>query len=144
MEIPVMIWDGNCGFCRYWITRWQKITKHTIEFASYQEAAERFPDVDVVHFKQASRFIDIDGKIYSGPQSAYKSLAYSKRWQWMDRWYQKGGAFSKLSDHFYQLIANNRNFFFKLTKALFGSNPEEPRPFWMVYVGVILYFIYMF
>lgn len=140
---PVIVWDGNCGFCKYWTTRWQKITKGKLDFTPYQEAKDYFKDIDIKHFKQASRFIDTDGKIYSGPNSAYKSLSNSGLWGFLHNWYENYSLFTNLSDGLYNLIAQNRGLFFKLTKLLFGANPKEVRPFWIIYLAIIMYFMYV-
>ena len=141
---PVMIWDGTCGFCKYWITYWHRLTQDKIDYESFQTAAERFKDIDLVHFKQASRLIETDGKVYSGPRSAYRTFTYGSKFAFLDRWYQNYRLFEKISDRIYQLVASNRNFFFRLTKAMFGSNPNELRPFWFVYLCVIVYLIYIY
>ena len=138
-----MIWDGNCGFCRYWIKRWQRFTKDTLDYEPFQTAAKRFPDIDTIHFKQASRLVETDGTIYSGPRSAYRTFTYGSKWGFLDRWYQNSGFFQGISDVLYNKVASHRSFLFKLTKALFGSNPDEIRPFWFIYLCVIVYLIYV-
>ena len=40
-----MIWDGECHFCRRWIERWREITAGEVEYATYQEIADRFPEI---------------------------------------------------------------------------------------------------
>src|SRR6266478_4429009 len=42
---PLMIWDGECHFCRRWIERWREITANEVDYVTYQEAAERFPEI---------------------------------------------------------------------------------------------------
>lgn len=140
---PIMVWDGACGFCKYWITRWSKFTGSKVVYEPYQTAAERFLDIDVVHFKQASRLIEADGSIFSGPRSAYRTFTYGGKWAFLDKWYVEKKWFQSLSDISYAWIERNRNFLFKVTKALFGSDPHEVRPFWMIYLGIVLYFMYM-
>lgn len=140
---PVIIWDGNCGFCKYWTTRWQKTTKGKVDFTPYQEAQIQFSDIDVIHFKQASRLIDKDGKIYSGPHSAYKSLTYAGRLGFLNNWYENYSLFTNLSDGLYDIITRNRGVFFRITKLFFGADPKEVRPFWIIYLAIIMYFMYV-
>lgn len=139
---PIMVWDGSCGFCKYWTSRWAKFTGSKVNYEPYQTAAERFEDIDIMHFKQASRLIESDGSVYSGPRSAYRTFTYGSKWAFLDKWYESKPWFESLSDKAYNFIEKNRNFLFKLTKAMFGSDPNEVRPFWIVYLGVALYFIY--
>lgn len=137
-----MVWDGHCGFCAYWIARWQKITKDKIDYQPYQEAASNFPDIDEIHFKRASRLIETSGEVFTGPRSAYRTFTYGGRWAFLDRWYQKGGFFMKLSDHTYNWVAKHRHFMFKVTKLMYGSDPRQVRPFWAIYLALIVYIIY--
>ena len=137
-----MVWDGECGFCRYWTTRWQKITGSRVDYKPYQEIAQAIPDIEVIHFKEASRLIEIDGKVYSGPRSAYRTFTYGSKWAFLDKWYAHYPWFEKFSDHTYDWVARNRNILFKVTKAMFGSDPDQVRPFWVIYLGLVLYFVY--
>lgn len=139
---PLMVWDGKCSFCAYWISYWQKISGEAIAFESYETAAARFPDLDLSLFKQASRLIDRDGRIYSGPDSAYYSFKLRAKYSFLHTWYQKYSPFRAFSDWQYQIIASNRNIFFRITKFLFGSDPENIRPFWAVYLFVLI-FLYL-
>ncbi len=138
-----MVWDGECGFCKYWTIRWAKITKDRVEYIPYQDAHSQFPDIDIQHFKQASRLIDKDGRIFSGPQSAYKTLSHGSVWGFLNKFYESYAWFRLFSDRLYNLIAHNRPAFFRISKFLFGSNPEEPRPFWIIYLVIIMYFMYV-
>jgi predicted DCC family thiol-disulfide oxidoreductase YuxK len=137
---PTLYWDENCGFCKYWRLRWELITGGKVDFVPYQEAAENFWDIPLKEFKKASRFIEPDGEVYSGPDSAYRSLYHAGNKKW-HRWYKKYPWFRYLSDHGYNHIAKNRPFYFKATKALFGKNPARPRVYWVYYVVVLFVFI---
>ena len=139
----LMIWDGDCGFCRYWITRWQKFTDEKIEYQPYQSVAKNIPDIAIIHFKRASRLIETDGRVYSGPRSAYRSFTYGSKWGFLDRWYEKSSIFQSLSDRLYNWVVKNRHLMFRLTKAMFGSNPEQVRPFWVIYLVFFVYILYL-
>lgn len=142
-EKPVMVWDGNCGFCLYWTTKWSKVTLNKVEYLPYQIAKDQFTDIEEFHFTEASRLIDMDGRIYSGPQSAYKTLTFGSKWAFLNQWYEKNKIFSRFSDLLYHLVAKNRNILFRLSKLSFGSNPQVSRPFWIVYLAIALYFLYV-
>ncbi|WP_081209994.1 thiol-disulfide oxidoreductase DCC family protein [Salegentibacter sediminis] len=130
---PTMVWDGTCGFCKFWKTRWQLKTKAKLRFVTYQEEAGEFPDIPEKEFKKASRLIEPDGRVYSGPDSAYRSLYYTGDEKW-HHWYQQYSWFEKLSDEAYNHIAKNRDFYFKLTKALLGEDPVNFKFYWLFYL----------
>ena len=136
-----MIFDGDCSFCKYWISYWQNLSGEQIDFQAYQEVSSRFPDIHIQYFKEASRFIESDGGVYGGPDSAYRSLFAIGRLKSLHRWYSKWAWFRSISDHLYNLIAHNRGFFFKLSKLLYGSDPTNLKPFWAIYLFIILFLL---
>lgn len=140
---PILVWDGECGFCKYWVLRWESLTQNKIDYKTYQEVASQFQDIPVKEFKKASRLIETDGRVFSGPDSAYRSYTYShKSFPW-HRWYHNYSWFTKLSDHGYNFIAKHRPFFFKLTTLFFGKNPERLQPYWAVYLLQLLTLFYV-
>lgn len=135
---PVLIWDGECGFCKFWVIRFGTFTKDKIVFQTYQKTAGQYLDIPIKEFKKASRLIEVDGSIYNGPDSLYRSLEHSNEqtWPW-HRWYCRHIWFTKLSDFGYNLIAKNRPLMFFLTKTLFGKRPEKFRLYWVIYLLLI-------
>ncbi|MEX0996933.1 MAG: DCC1-like thiol-disulfide oxidoreductase family protein [Flavobacteriaceae bacterium] len=135
-----LYWDRDCSFCLYWKLRLQRVSGEKIDFVPYQEAAENFKDIPLKEFKKASRLIEADGQVFSGPDSAFRSLYLLgvKKWH---LWYKKHPWFQYLCDHGYNHIAKNRAFYFKITKALFGSNPRRPKPYWVFYLLLLFVFL---
>ena len=37
---PLMIWDGECHFCRRWIERWREITRDNVDYEISQNVAD--------------------------------------------------------------------------------------------------------
>ena len=69
IEKPILIYDGDCGFCRKWIVRWRALTGDQVDFASYQEAASRFPQIPVENFKNAVQLIESESKVSSAAEA---------------------------------------------------------------------------
>lgn len=134
---PVMVWDGNCGFCKYWIIRWKRLSRDKIQYLPFQESAAQFPQIDLHHFKEAVRLIDVDGRVYSGPEAAYKSLSISGKYPFLLKWYQKMMLFRLMSDLGYQFIANHRDAAMRLTQWLFGNNPIHLKKYWLFYLMLL-------
>ncbi len=134
---PTLYWDEHCGFCHYWKLRWEILTEGNVAFVPYEEAAENFKDIPLKEFKKASRLIEPDGTVYSGPDTAYRSLYHAGTKTWHRR-YKKYRWFRYLSDHGYNHIAKNRPFYFKVTRALFGKNPRSPKSYGLYYLIVLL------
>ena len=130
---PMMVYDGNCGFCKYWVVKWMKITKLSVDYRSFQEVAERYKDIPTEYFRSAVRYIDVDGKIISGPDAAYVAYYTQNKVTFLHQWYVKGKWFMKLSDSAYQWIADHRSFMSKMSVILFGKDPNQPKAYWKIY-----------
>lgn len=137
-EKPMMVWDGDCGFCKYWVVKWRKITGTRIDYKIYQEVFTDFEDIPKERFQEAVRLIDIDGMIYNGPEAAYRSLWISGKWYNLFRLYRSNKLFRRFSDYFYDLIAQNRPFFFWLTKIMFGTKPDKTQYYWLIYLVIFV------
>ncbi len=42
-RLPTLVFDGDCGICRYWVTYWRELTGGRVDYRPYQEAAADFP-----------------------------------------------------------------------------------------------------
>lgn len=129
---PLLIWDGNCSFCAYWVARWEMMTGDNIDYEPYQTAHNRIEDIRLRRFQEAARLIEPDGTVYNGAEAVYRSLTYGKGWGWLYTFYEMSGSFRALSDQGYQWIANNRSQGYRITKLLFGSNPYNRQHNWLL------------
>ena len=81
---PLMIWDGECHFCKMWIERWREITAGKVDYATYQQAADQFPEIPLDQFKRAMAFIEPDGKTFFAAEAVYRSLQYRSSRKWLE------------------------------------------------------------
>src|SRR5437764_4408065 len=127
---PLMIWDGECHFCRRWIERWREITAGEVEYASYQEIAERFPEIPREQFQLSVVYIDKTGQVFIAAEAVYRSLCCrpSKRWLWWS--YEHIPGFAAISEFGYRLIARHRGFASAITRLLWGKDVRPPTYFW--------------
>jgi predicted DCC family thiol-disulfide oxidoreductase YuxK len=121
----LMVYDGNCGFCKYWLVKWKKISAEQIDYEPFQTAAQRFDDIPLQEFQNAVQLILTNGEVYSGAKAAYFTYTINKKLPFLFRAYLKISAFRWISDRIYRLIAQNRNRAFLLTKVLFGPDPSK-------------------
>ena len=80
---PLLIFDGDCHFCRRWIERWRGLTGNAVEYAPSQEVAERFPEIPLDAYEKAVQFIETDGTVFSGAEAVFRSLGRKRSCQWM-------------------------------------------------------------
>lgn len=129
---PLLIWDGQCGFCKYWLLYLKAHIGDRLDYEPFQEIHKNYDDISLKEFKKASRLIDVDGKVYSGPDSLYKSLAFFKKPNhWIHKAYRNNFFFRRLSDKGYDWVSKNRPALYKLTVLLFGKNPAKQKPYWV-------------
>ena len=127
---PLMIWDGECHFCRRWIERWREITAGEVEYAPYQEIAERFSEIPREQFQRSVVYIDKTGQVFVAAEAVYRSLRCrpSKKWLWWG--YQRIPGFAAISEFGYRLIARHRGFASAITRLLWGKDVRPPTYFW--------------
>ncbi|MFN3555051.1 MAG: thiol-disulfide oxidoreductase DCC family protein [Bacteroidales bacterium] len=130
---PLMAWDGNCGFCHYWVLRWKKFSGDAVEYQPYAKVAHLFPDIELRYFKQAVRLIDTDGRIYTGPAAAFQSFRYGKKYRWLMPLYSNFKPAEFVADQIYRLISKNRPFMYRVSVAFWGRNPVKQKPYWLIY-----------
>src|SRR5438093_7728891 len=127
---PLMIWDGDCHFCKRWIERWREITAGDVDYATYQEAAARFPEIPVEQFKRAVAFIEPDGEAFFAAEAVYRSLRYRSSRKWLAWSYDHVPGFAAISETAYKFIAHNRSPGSTVTRLLWGNDVRPPTYFW--------------
>jgi predicted DCC family thiol-disulfide oxidoreductase YuxK len=117
-EKALLIYDGDCSFCKYWIGRWKARTGDKIVYKPYQEMPEGYFGIAKRDFQRGVQFISPEGVHYSNARAVFEVLAIggNSNWRWL---YHRLPLANKIFELKYRFIANNRNFFFKLTRLFF-------------------------
>ena len=126
---PLTIWDGECHFCKRWIERWREITAGEVDYVTYQEAADRFPEIPVEQFKRAVAFIEPDGKTFFAAEAVYRSLQCRSSRKWLTWSYDHIPGFATISELAYKSIARHRGIGSAVTRFLWGNDVRPPRYF---------------
>ena len=106
---PLLIYDGDCSFCRRWIDRWEAMTKDQIDYAPYQEVAHQFPEIPEEQFQSSVRLIDADGQVYSGTEAVLRALTHVPERRWLLRIYKEVPAAAPMAEWVYRLVARCRH-----------------------------------
>jgi predicted DCC family thiol-disulfide oxidoreductase YuxK len=125
-----MVWDGACHFCKRWIERWREITAGKVDYVTYQEATNRFPEIPIEQFKRAAAFIEPDGKAFFAAEAVYRSLRYRSSWRWLAWSYDRLPGFAAASELAYKLIARHRGVASAVTRLLWGNDVRPPTYSW--------------
>src|SRR6266852_4825182 len=126
---PLMIWDGECHFCRLWIERWREITRGKVEYAMYQEVAENFPEISRTQFQKSVVYIDKSGEVFFAAEAVYRSLRCRSSRKWLAWSYDHVPGFAPVSETVYKFIACHRNFGSAITRLLWGDDVRPPTYF---------------
>jgi predicted DCC family thiol-disulfide oxidoreductase YuxK len=148
MAKPTLVYDGDCGFCKLWVSRWRHLTGDAVAYASSQEAAPRFPNIPPEAFDRAVQFVAADGSVTEGAAAVFMAL---ERAPWpgpLGSWaYRRLPGFAAASEAAYRLVARNRAAASRLSRLLWGTDPE-PSTFhlarWLFVKGVALCYLLAF
>ena len=106
---PVLIYDGDCGFCRRWIARLPPETRSRVDTRPFQEAAELFPNISLEQFQASVQLVQPDGSVYEGAQAVFRTLACNPNHGWLLWMYLKVPGVALVTEYLYRLVARNRN-----------------------------------
>ncbi len=125
---PLLVFDGDCNFCTWWVRRWQQMTGDRVDYRPAQDPAiaAQFPEIPRQHFETAVQLIETDGTVYSGAEAVFRTLAYGPGRPWPLRCYQRTPLVADFTERAYRLVAGNRTFFSRLTRWLWGRHLEPP------------------
>ncbi len=130
LQKPLMVFDGNCHFCRRWIIRWQETTLDRVNYEPLQEAAADFPEIPRESFEQEVKLIDPDGRVSGGAEAVFRSLNHAVRpgllailaW-WL---YRKMPGFAPVTEWAYHQVAQHRTLASTVTRWLWGNDVTRP------------------
>jgi predicted DCC family thiol-disulfide oxidoreductase YuxK len=126
---PLVVFDGDCNFCRRWVERWREMTRGAVDYAPFQEAATRFPEIPREDFAQALHFIDKDGAVYRGAEAVFRSLGRARGGRALVSGYDHLPGFAPITEAAYRAIAHNRMLASFFTRLLWGNEVRRPTYF---------------
>ncbi len=123
---PLVLFDGDCDFCRAWIARWRQSTGDLVDYAPSQELGPRYPEIPLVEFQRAVQLILPDGEVVSGAAAVAKTLQVGKRF-WPMWLYEHVPGVAPAAEAAYGLVARHRGGASRLTRAVWGIDVGAPR-----------------
>lgn len=112
---PLLVYDGDCQFCRRWIARWQQGTGERVAYREYQEVAAQFPEIPRADFENAVQWIDLDGRVLSGADAVFRLFDFAGKDGGLPRWLRRLPGFMPLARAAYRFVASRRAFFSRLS-----------------------------
>jgi lipase maturation factor 1 len=120
-EKPLLIFDGDCGFCRIWIEYWKILTGDRVEYAPSQDVAGQYPQIPENNFRESVQLVMPDGQALSGARAVFTTLSSVPGRAWMLWAYEHVPVVAPGSEAAYRLIASHRTFFYHFTRLTFGK-----------------------
>jgi predicted DCC family thiol-disulfide oxidoreductase YuxK len=119
--VPVMIYDGECDFCRYWLARWRKRLGDRLDYVPLQDPqiATRFPKITPARFRESVHLVDPAGTVYFGARAVFEALDLGES-HWPIQAYRRIPGAAAISELAYRIVARHRRFFFFVTKLFWG------------------------
>lgn len=124
---PVLVYDGDCGFCKFWVRYWQKLTGERVRYGPYQELAAHYPQVPVEEFRRASQYIAADGVRAGAAQASFLTLSHAPGKGFWLALYRRLPGFAPLTELAYRLIAAHRSAAYRVSLMLWGRDYAPPR-----------------
>jgi len=126
LERPLLIWDGDCGFCRASIDRWRGATGDRLDYATFDEAADRLRAFGLTDRRDAVRLLEPDGRATSGAEAVFRAMAHAGCRRWSLRLYDHLPLFAPTAELCYRLVASNRGRITTLLRWWWGRSLERP------------------
>lgn len=117
----MLIFDGDCGFCRRWVERGRRILGDRLDFAPSQAVAGEYPEIPAEEFQRGVQFIQPDGWVWGHAAGALRALALRPGWVWVTTAYERVPGIAWLAEALYRLVAANRGFFSRVDRRLSGK-----------------------
>ena len=117
---PIMVWDGECEFCRLCADRFKSAGADTVEFIPFQDLHSKYPKAPQLDYKKSVVFFS-KNSFQTGAAAVYSFYAEIGL-KWPLRLYKRLNLFSIISESSYRFVANNRKFFRGIGQFFWGSN----------------------
>ncbi len=126
---PLAIFDGDCGFCRLWIRRWQAATGSGVDYSPSQEVGTRFPEIPSEAFRHAFQLVLPDGRTLQGAEAVLATLAEKHGGGALLAMYRRVPGFGALMDLTYRTVAGHRGAAMAVTRLAWGDSVLAPTYF---------------
>ena len=120
-ERPLVVFDGDCGYCRRWVARGRGLLGDRVDFAPSQSVAADFPEISAEAFEQGIQFIDVEGRVWKNAEAAFRALALRPGWAWPLGAYQRIPGVAPVTEACYRVVASHRMIFSRVERWLIGT-----------------------
>jgi len=146
VQKAVLIFDGDCGFCRRWVAFWKERTGNQVSYAAYQEVQDQYPQIPADSFRSSVQWIEAGGRHAEGAEAVFRTLNLMPGgggWLWA---YQVVPGFRLAAETVYRIIAARRIFFSRFLNPASADSPDSSygRSRWLFLRGMGLIYAVAF
>ena len=123
---PLLLYDGECAFCAYWVRYWQRLTGAAVDYRPYQEMRTIVPDLDQDACRRAVQMYLPNGAHYAGAAASVQVLAYGGHGRYL-ACYRRSALFARGAEWAYSAVAGRRRLAFVVSRLLWGSERHPAR-----------------
>lgn len=105
---PTLLYDGDCGFCRRWVTRFDRWSRGFVVYLPYQQYHDSFEQVTRKMCEQAVQLVFPSGEVFHGAEAVLKALSYNKYFTFLHWLYRVVPGFAWMSERMYRFVATHR------------------------------------
>jgi predicted DCC family thiol-disulfide oxidoreductase YuxK len=116
---PIVVYDGECNFCKYWVNKWKLKTLDEVYYIPFQQVPPVFFGIQREQFKKSVYLITRYRRL-CGAEAIFELLAIAGYTSLIEL-YNRIPLLDKITEIIYRLIANYRDFFYKILK-IFSPN----------------------
>ncbi|HYL05721.1 MAG TPA: DUF393 domain-containing protein [Thermoanaerobaculia bacterium] len=124
---PLLVFDGDCGFCRTWIARWRRTVGERVDYEPFQTASVRFPTIPRSRFRQAVQLITPAGEVFAGAEAVFRTLALDPGHpgsRWLAAYLHVPGA-RPVFEWGYRWVADHRPVLTRISRFLVGPPRDQ-------------------
>lgn len=121
-EKPLLVWDGECGFCRMCVERFVSQKKEGVNLVPFQELHRHWPQAPEEDYASAVILYTPDGQSYRAAAAIYRFYAEFPWRGWAFWLYSRFRWFTKLSEWGYTFVAEHRKIFARLVRIFWGKS----------------------
>ncbi|MCC7411730.1 MAG: lipase maturation factor family protein [Gammaproteobacteria bacterium] len=117
----MLVFDGECGFCRYWVRYWEHLTGERVRYLAYQQADIDFATVGPAEFARAIHLFEPGGRVSRGAEAAFRVVA-TVPGHGLALWcYRHVPVCARLSETAYAFVAAHRIGAARVARWLWGA-----------------------
>ncbi|MEE2907823.1 MAG: lipase maturation factor family protein [Planctomycetota bacterium] len=121
-SLPLVVYDGDCGFCRRWLKRYEAVTPpDKLAWSPYQKAAGTYPGIPEAQFERWLHLVRPDGTHARGAEAVFEIMHRADIRSWPLWCHRHLPPFRGFCNGAYRLVADHRGGAAIAGRILWGS-----------------------